>query len=303
MNLVYVLAVVLFLPSIWFLLRPLSRAGGGRTTSEQWHQLNLVRDRLLSQIRELEQHAADGVIDESIVDDERARLEAELAPILKQLDEISTKSGDKPGLVISKPRQRMWMLATVLFLLPLTVALYTINGWDTFRGLYTQAPHAGSATSTGSGAMPPFVMQMVERLEKRLQQSPDDAQGWARLGRAYTVLRRLEEAKGAYERAYKLAPIDKVIVAAYAGFLYQLNPHQTRGEVREVYSRLRKLEPNHPGVLWFFGVVAYDEGNFASAVKQWKHLHKFLPPDSDARRSVDKAITQAQAGLEQARQR
>ncbi|MFV1997733.1 MAG: tetratricopeptide repeat protein [Acidiferrobacterales bacterium] len=295
MNLVYVLSVVLFIPSVWFLLRPLSHAGGNESGSEQWHQFNLVRDRLLSQIRELEQQAADGVIDESIVDDERLRLESELAPVLKQLDGLSTKSGDKSSKVISKPRQRIWLIATVLFLLPLTVAIFTITGWDVFRGLYAQRPPASA------NAMPPFVMQMVERLEKRLQKSPDDAQGWSRLGRAYTVLRRLEEAKGAYERSYKLLPNDKDIVAAYAGFLYQLDPHQTRGEVREIYSRLRNLEPNHPGVMWFFGVVAYDEGNFAGALKQWKRLYKLLPPDSGARRSVDKAIIQAQIELDKAR--
>lgn len=63
------------------------------------------------------------------------------------------------------------------------------------------------------------------------------------------------------------------------------------------------MEPDHPGVMWFFGVVAYDEGNFASALKQWQRLYQFLPPDGDARRSVDKAIAQAKAELDRARQR
>lgn len=297
MNLVYVLAVVLFLPSVWYLLRPLLRAGGDQSGSEQWHQFNLMRDRLLSQIRELEQQAADGVIDESIVDDERARLEAELAPVLSQLDSSSMADGGKSEAAISRRRQRLWLLATGAFLLPVTVTLFAINGWDTFRGLYTQTSHTSAGAGGGADGMPPMVMQMVERLETRLQKSPDDAQGWSRLGRSYAVLRRLEEAKGAYERSYKLAPNDVGIVSAYAGFLYQANPRQTRGEVREVYSRLRQLQPDHPGVMWYFGLVAYEEGRFASALKQWQRLQQFLPPDSDARRSVDKAIAQAKAEL------
>jgi len=301
MNLVYVLAIALFLPSVWYLLRPLSYAGGGQQGSEQWHQLNLLRDRLLSQIRELEQQAADGVLDEAIVDDERARLEAELAPVLSELDKLSVDGSTETEQAVSKQRQRLWMLATGIFLLPLTAAFYTINGWDTLRGLYTQAPQASARTS--AGAMPPMVMQMVERLEKRLQKSPDDPQGWSRLGRAYFVLRRLEEAKGAYARSYKLAPNDVGIVSAYAGFLYQTNPHETRGEVRAVYSRLRKLEPDHPGVMWFFGLMEYEQGKFAGALKQWQRLRQFLPPDSDARRSVEKAIAQAKSEMDRARQR
>lgn len=297
MNVVYVLALMLFVPSVWFLLRPLSRAGGSQVGSEQWHQLHVVRDRLLAQLHELEQQATDGVMDESIVDTERTRLEGELAPVLGKLDSLSAKSSDKPEEAVSRQRQRLWLLATGVFLLPLTVALFAINSWDTFRGLYAQAPVVSAGASSGAGGMPPFVMQMVERLEKRLQKSPDDPQGWSRLGRTYTVLRRLEEAKGAYERSYKLAPGDPDIVSAYAGFLYQLNPRQTRGEVREIYSRLRQLQPDHPGVMWFFGLLAYEEGKFAAALNQWQRLHQFLPPDSDARRSVDKAIAQAKAEM------
>lgn len=295
MNLVYVLALLLFVPSVWFLLRPLTYAGGDHTSSEQWHQLNLVRDRLLSHLRELEQQAADGVMDETIVDSERARLEAELAPILSELDKMTTEKV-QPQAAVSKQRLRLWWLGTGVFLLPLTLSLFAITGWDTFRGLYAQATAPTVAASGGVG-VPPFVMQMVGRLERRLEKSPDDPQGWSRLGRAYSVLRRLEEAKGAYERAYSLAPNDTEIVAAYAGFLYQLNPRQTRGEVRKIYSRLQKLQPKHPGVMWFFGMVAYEDGNFSSARNQWRQLYKFLPADSDARRSVDKAIAQAEAEI------
>lgn len=300
MNFVYVLALLLFIPSVWFLLRPLSSAGGSQASSEQWHQLNIVRDRLLAQLRELEEQAADGVMDESIIEGERTRLEIELAPVLRELDTLSNSSDDQPEAAVSKRRQRMWWLVTGVFLLPLTTALLTINAWDTYRGLYAQPPAVNTASS-GAAGMPPIVMQMVGRLEKRLQESPDDPQGWSRLGRAYTVLRRLEEAKGAYERAYKLAPRDADIVSAYAGFLYQLNPRQTRGEVREIYSKLRQLQPKHPGVMWFFGLAAFEEGNFSSALDQWQQLYQFLPDDSDARRSVDKAIAQANAELKNSR--
>lgn len=292
MNVVYILAVILFFPSVWYLLRPLAHAGGDQQGSEQRHQLNLLRDRLLSQIRELEQQAADGVLDDAVVDDERARLEAELAPVLGELDSFSSDVSTPTEQALSKKRQRLWMLTMGVFLLPLTLTIFSINSWDTLRALYAEPP---------SVSMPPMVMKMVQRLEQRLQKSPDDPQGWSRLGRAYYVLRRLEEAKGAYARSYKLAPNDPGIVAAYASFLYQMNPQATRGEVRTVYSRLRKLKPDHPGVMWFFGLVAYEEGNLNGALKQWQRLQQFLPTDSDAGRSVDKAIMQVKAEMRKAR--
>jgi len=41
----------------------------------------------------------------------------------------------------------------------------------------------------------------VQRLADRLAATPDDPDGWVRLGRARTVLGEREEAKTAYERA------------------------------------------------------------------------------------------------------
>jgi cytochrome c-type biogenesis protein CcmH len=289
-----VIAIIMLLVSVWYLVRPLARTDGGGSAAEQWHQLQLVRDRLLGQIHELEQQAADGVIEQGIVDDERTRLEAELAPVLRDLEEINPgeKSASAP---LSLERQRLWLLVMALFVIPLTIALYVISGWSTLQGLYGPSQHATSTGATSQQAMPPMVMQMVERLENRLKDSPQDPEGWARLGRAYAVLGRIEEAKAAYSRAYAQAPEDPAIVSAYAGFLYQMNPHVTTGEVRAVYEKLRKMEPDHPGVLWFFGVVAYESGEYDSAIRSWKRLIQFLPEDSPAMNSVEKAISQAQA--------
>ena len=293
----YSLGVAMLLASVWYLMRPLARTGGGQHVSEQQHQLNLVRDRLLGQIRELEQQAADGVLDQGVVSDERLRLEAELAPVLRDLESLED-SADAGATLAPLPvqKRRMWLLAMLIFILPATVGTYVINGWTTLQGLYGESRQQATTAPSG-GAMPPMVMQMVERLEGRLKDSPQDPDGWARLGRAYTVLGRLEEAKAAYGRAYQQAPDNIAIVGAYAGFLYQMNPHETRGEIRSVYAKLRQLEPNHPGVLWFFGVVAYERGDFKRAIDSWEHLRKFLPEGSPAKDSVEKAIAQAQAEL------
>lgn len=50
-----------------------------------------------------------------------------------------------------------------------------------------------------------FIRSMVERLADRLKESPDDLQGWMRLGQAYAVLGEREQAKAAFLRAQALA--------------------------------------------------------------------------------------------------
>jgi cytochrome c-type biogenesis protein CcmH len=46
-----------------------------------------------------------------------------------------------------------------------------------------------------------FILSMVERLAARLEEEPDDLDGWLRLGKAYSVLGDREQAIAALERA------------------------------------------------------------------------------------------------------
>lgn len=50
-----------------------------------------------------------------------------------------------------------------------------------------------------------FILSMVARLADRLENEPDDLDGWMRLGNAYSVLGEAEAAITAYERAEELA--------------------------------------------------------------------------------------------------
>jgi cytochrome c-type biogenesis protein CcmH len=53
-----------------------------------------------------------------------------------------------------------------------------------------------------------MIEGMVAGLAARLEENPDDLDGWRRLARSYTVLGRQEEARAAYEQILRLAPND-----------------------------------------------------------------------------------------------
>jgi cytochrome c-type biogenesis protein CcmH len=61
-----------------------------------------------------------------------------------------------------------------------------------------------------------LIESMVERLASRLQNQPEDAEGWARLGRSYMVLRQPAKARDAYARATALRPDDAALARALA---------------------------------------------------------------------------------------
>src|ERR1700682_2635539 len=50
----------------------------------------------------------------------------------------------------------------------------------------------------------PDVAAMVAKLEKHLQDQPNDSRGWLMLGRSYLALNRLDDAVVAYDHAHRL---------------------------------------------------------------------------------------------------
>jgi cytochrome c-type biogenesis protein CcmH len=55
---------------------------------------------------------------------------------------------------------------------------------------------------------------MVAGLAAKLQEHPDDPEGWSRLGRSYTVLGEPDKAVDAYRHAVALKPDDAALKAA-----------------------------------------------------------------------------------------
>lgn len=89
----------------------------------------------------------------------------------------------------------------------------------TSSGMPSQAAVAATAQAT-AGASPDerraMIEGMVGKLAARLEQQPDDIEGWARLGRSYMVLGEPQKARDAYEHAMKLKPDDAALKEAYA---------------------------------------------------------------------------------------
>jgi cytochrome c-type biogenesis protein CcmH len=107
-----------------------------------------------------------------------------------------------------------------------------------------------SGQAASSGSMPPLaavaaaakategasaderrtmIDAMVAKLAARLERQPDDADGWAQLGRSYMVIERPEKARDAFARALKLRPGDTTLQQAFAaaGSAAAANPAAT----------------------------------------------------------------------------
>lgn len=284
-----VVAALITAGTVWFLARPLARPEQAAADEER-HQLDQVRERLVTQLNELDIEVGDHNIDPEVVTGERNRLEAELAQVLRRLEVLPATPAP------SATRRRTWLatLATFAIVLPLAAAgLYAVKHQSTL----TRLAQSEVAAQPGEGDLPPMVLQMVARLEQRLKEQPDDPKGWAQLGRSYQVLERPLEAKAAYSKAHKLAPDDPQILAEYAELFLLEDPRQPSGQAVALFQRLHQLEPTHPGALWVLGLDAYNRGNHHQAVRYWEALLQNLPPESGVEQQIRNAIEQARAQL------
>jgi cytochrome c-type biogenesis protein CcmH len=285
-------AALIALATVWFLARAVRTRPVPSTVDRDG--LEQLRERLLAQLRELDVEEGDRNVDGQIAVDERARLDAELARVLRDLE----TSPPPPPVSESASARPVW-LATVfvlVLLLPLvSISLYFLTSAGALKQL-GQTPAASPASApVAGGEVPPMALEMVARLEKRLKEQPNDPQGWARLGRSYDVLGRDEDAGSAYARAYQLASEDPEIISAYGAFLMSRDQSRMSAETVGLFRKLHKLEPNHAGALWALGFASYQEQNFSEAIAYWNQLLKLLPPDSEVVPQLKHAIDSARS--------
>ena len=153
-------------------------------------------------------------------------------------------------------------------------------------------PAAGSSqtdTAGAGGAEMPVggkAVADIDEMTKHLQQQPDDGAGWAALARAYQAQHRYLDAAGAYAKATALVTSDAELWAEYADTLAAANGKQFNAQSTALIEKALAINPDQPMALWLAATAALQRGDKDTALKQWLHLQKLLPPDSEDARIV-----------------
>jgi cytochrome c-type biogenesis protein CcmH len=138
--------------------------------------------------------------------------------------------------------------------------------------------------------------EAITGLAAKLKQQPDDAQGWALLGRAYQATNRMDLALDAFKQAHEHAKDDADVTVEYAQALALAAPdHRIQGEPRALLEAALKIDPKNQRGLWLLGISDYQDEKYDSAIATWKTLQPLLAPDSDVARSVRNEIAEAEA--------
>ena len=142
-----------------------------------------------------------------------------------------------------------------------------------------------------------FIRSMVQRLADRMAETPDDFEGWMRLGQAYAVLGEGAKSADAYGRAVGLRPADPAAMAAHAEALIAAADPEAPPPVEaiEIYRRLLQIDPSHPAGLWYTGLADASVGRFDNAAAAWRQLLQQMTPGSDEYVSLQAQIARLEA--------
>lgn len=150
--------------------------------------------------------------------------------------------------------------------------------------------------NTADGPMTRQRMEAnVAALAKRLEQNPNDSQGWAMLGRSYLTLEKYSEATNAYAKATAVKPEDADLWADYAFALAMANGRRLQGQPQELISKALKLDPDNPKALELAGSAAFEAKNYKEAVNYWQRLLEKSPPNSELSQTLAGRINRAKS--------
>ena len=243
--------------------------------------LQILRD----QLAELDTDLKNGVLSPEQYESARTELERRV------LEESQTDGTDS----LHSRAGRHWLapVVTTVLLPVVAVALYWQLG--STEGLDVDAyvkQQAGEIT-------PEKVAEMTTRLEQHLEQNPDDAEGWAMLGRANKALQNYEASARAWARAVALQPGDANVLTDYAEALGLAAQGDLSGEPADMLARALRVNPNQTKALALSGSAAFATEDYKAAIEHWQKLLELSAEDPELAEALRTGIAEAQSRLEQ----
>lgn len=188
---------------------------------------------------------------------------------------VAHDSADSAHLPSQRPSWRLWSLLS-LFFVAFTAGGYAwlgnVQGWAVAPQPVGEAmPHSMERVQFEA---------MAQRLAQRLEAEPEDAEGWAMLGRSYAVLNMPEPSVQAYRRLVLLRPNDAQAHADLADALASLQQGRFEDEAVQAIERALLLDSRNVKAQALAGTAAFKRGDARSAERHWQTALEAAEPDS-----------------------
>jgi cytochrome c-type biogenesis protein CcmH len=276
----WIVAALFILFALWFVLPPLLQKSGD-STGDDLRAANVLIYK--DQFKEMESDLKTGLISEEQYQQDKEELERRL------LDDVNAPSSD---LSSSSTATRKIAYGVGMFIPIGVIGFYLAVGNP--KGVAPSLPQMAAAETQQGGPMSnQQIAANVEKLAKKLEQNPNDAEGWLMLGRSYVSMERFADAAAAYEHVTQLKGDDAGVWADYAEAYAMANGQRLAGKPTDAINRALQIDPKHQKALDLAGSAAYQAGDYQKAIDYWQKLLTQFPAGSEELRTISAQIARA----------
>jgi cytochrome c-type biogenesis protein CcmH len=236
---------------------------------------------------ELDREFANGILDES--DYHELKLEQQRR-LLQEADSVTTGS--------AATRRGSMVLIAMAVVIPLGAAAFYFHfgSWGDWKiqQLLEQSEREIRAGSDNRATLEALGKALEQRLAQR---QDDDGKRRFMLARINSGFGRYAEAANQFRLLLIKFPDDANLIAQHAQAQYLANDRRMTADLKAQAERALKIDSNQTTALGLLGIAAFDEKDYASALKYWRHLSRLLPPGSPTAGLIERGIAQAREAL------
>ncbi|MBX9861579.1 MAG: c-type cytochrome biogenesis protein CcmI [Hyphomicrobium sp.] len=254
------------------LLRPL-RAGGNGAVAPAEADLAVYRD----QLRELEAERERGLIGDSDVEGARAE-------VARRLIKRANAGPDAGPAAPSDPARARTIYTAVAIALPvLAIGLYVFTGSPQLPARPFAERQSKDIPDANQAA---GIVELIQRVEARLREDPQDGKGWNAIAPVYLRLGRFADAAHAFAEANRLEGETVRRLTGFAEATLMAENGIVTEPVRRATLRILELEPSRIEVRVWLALAKEQDGDLQAAAAEYRDILTKSAADAPWRKAV-----------------
>ncbi len=218
------------------------------------------------QLKELDSDIARGVLSEQEAEPTRLEIQRRLLRAAEAEEAQDSRQGG-----------RMPVLA-ILLLLAVPVFSFALYGYLGSPDLKSKPLADRNITQEKRDLAGRDLGNLVKRLAEKLQENPDNVDGWILLARTLSRMERYEEAANTFLQATKITPGDvDLYVGAGENFYFQADG-VVSDKAAEAFQAAYDLDPTHAGARYYLALKDAQNGQEEKALNAWIALFEESDP-------------------------
>jgi cytochrome c-type biogenesis protein CcmH len=271
---IWVFMILMTAAAVMAVLWPLARRGG---PARQASDVAVYTD----QLDEIERDQRFGLIAPAEADAARIEVSRRL------IAAADAAAKQKPAAAVSPTRRRVVALIGLIALPAVALAVYLALGSPDLPG----APLA-QRIALAHTEKKPSVAELFARLERHLEEHPDDGRGWELIAPLYMQLGRFDDAVKARRNALNTLGATSERWSALGEALVARENSIVTGDAKAAFDSALKIDPKDVRARFYTGLAAQQDGRPADAAKIWRALAADAPPNAPWLPTVQRELAQ-----------